>query len=290
MVCSRCSCRHEAQICVRSLPWQLSASWSAQRCFDELTLDWCSIEPDMRIGSESRSGIVYKIAMKAEVHLHAAAMKLMIHDADAENEVTIATYLSDRVKSGQSKQFPTVFGSAICQQTALDPTTDFGVMVKERWQTQFPTDTTRETFPTRVLVSELMFQDLLQYFNAAQTANCCEEAYIVSEVVEALKELVAARVHHADLHLGNVLLQRYNGTINVLIHDFGSSEKDCNDVASYELDLTTFLDHIVERGRFASEIKQIEKLCEGYGDSFEGFNEVLEQASSMFKALFNKTT
>jgi hypothetical protein len=132
MVCSRCSCRHEAQICVRSLPWQLSASWSAQRCFDELTLAWCSIEPEMRIGSESRSGIVYKIAMKHTVHTY-AAMKLMIHDADAENEVIIATFLSDRVKSGQSKRFPTVLGSAICQQTALDPATDFGTMVKQRW-------------------------------------------------------------------------------------------------------------------------------------------------------------
>eukprot|EP00953_Heterococcus_sp_UTEX-ZZ885_P008114 4873-Heterococcus_DN1.PRE.1 len=228
--------------------------------------------------------------MKAEVHLHAAAMKLMIHDADAENEVSIATYLSDRVKSGQSKRFPTVFGSARCQQTALDPTTDFGVMVKQRWLTHFPTDTIRETFPTRVLVSELMFQDLLQYFNAAQTANLCEEAYIVFEVIEALKELVEARVHHADLHLGNVLLQRYDGQINVLIHDFGSSVKNCNNVASYELDLTTFLDHILERGRFASEIKSIEELCTDYGDSFGGFNEVLEQASSMFKTLFNKTT
>jgi Ser/Thr protein kinase RdoA (MazF antagonist) len=135
-----------------------------------------------------------------------------------------------------------------------------------------------------------MYQDLQQYFNAAQIANLCEEAYIVSEVIEALKELVEARVHHADLHLGNVLLQRYDGQINVLIHDFGSSVKNCNNVASYEFDLTTFLDHILERGRFASEIKQIEKLCEGYGDSFEGFNHVLEQASSIFKALHNNTT
>jgi hypothetical protein len=276
---------------VRGLPWHFSSTWSAQRCFDELALDWCNLAPEMRIGSASRSGIVYKIVIgKSKIHVHAAAMKLIVHDADAENEVTIATLLSDRVKSGQSKRFPTVFGSAICQQTALDPTTDFGIMVKERWQTQFPTDVTRETYPTRVLVSELMFQDLKHYFNTMEMANLCEEAYIVSEVIEALKELVAARVHHADLHLGNVLLQRYDSTINVLIHDFGSSEKNCSDVALYELDLTTFLDHILEKGRFASEIKRIEELCTDYGDSFNGFNEVLEQASSMFKTLYNNTT
>jgi hypothetical protein len=283
MRCYRRVClqKHNTVINVRSLPWLPAAGWSAERCKDDITLDWCTIKPLRRIGSKSRSAIVYEIVVSETLH---AAMKLMVTGADADNEVAVATFLSTRVRLGESTRFPLVYGSTICLETEVDLMTNFGLTVKKIWESQFPDDTRQNRFPTHVLVSELMYEDVLQYFQHKDVIGSPEEAYIVEEVIEALRELLEARVHHGDLHLGNVLLHVHDDTIGVIVHDFGSSQLGCTDADLYELDLLTFLDCVKQEGRFISQVHAVESLCQQKDGSLEGFDIVLQRASSLFRA------
>eukprot|EP00953_Heterococcus_sp_UTEX-ZZ885_P035403 18282-Heterococcus_DN1.PRE.4 len=70
-----------------------------------------------RIGSASANGVVYDIVFDQSA---LAALKFFATGPQAENEVAVATFLSDSVLAAQSTRFPIVYGSTTCCSVFLD--------------------------------------------------------------------------------------------------------------------------------------------------------------------------
>jgi hypothetical protein len=247
-----------------------------------------------RIGSASANGVVYDMMLDKSAH---AALKFFATGPQAENEVTIATFLSASVLATHSTRFPVVYGSATCSSANLDLTQPFAQEVREghikrrlleiysRSSTCKPatlkklkrapaaqsiseisalvspaelaTIQAETAFEVRVLLSEVCYSDvnyLIRHIDQP-LRNAALFADFVMQTIDGLIVLYELRVVHKDIHFGNVLLKvQPDKSVLVLIHDFGTSQMNCEYYPDYMYDLERLMQCILVSGYFNTEV------------------------------------
>lgn len=265
------------------LPWHPAALYNAASICDAY-VDPCALVLHRRIGSPSANGEVYDVTWTFNGH---GALKVMMPDDTSENEVRIATFLSESVTS----RVPIVYADATCN-FCLSTSTPFGRDVKDRHvreklkDLKISTADSRDArrlnrawlsmsiaelcdgldphqielvmsathFKTRVMVSEIAYSDIRYLLSR----GIAEDAFatIIMECLDCLLDLFRLGVSHGDVHFGNFLIRRQsNDDFQVIIHDFGMSELDCVDHERYMFDIEKLLDCVIMTGHFVDVVQ-----------------------------------
>jgi hypothetical protein len=112
-------------------------------------------------------------------------------------------------------------------------------------------------FETRVLLSEVCYSDvnyLIKHIDKP-LSNAALFADIIIQTIDGLIELYELRVVHKDIHFGNVLLKvQSDKSVLVLIHDFSTSQMNCEYYPDYMHDLERLMQCILASGYFEQEV------------------------------------
>jgi hypothetical protein len=115
----------------------------------------------------------------------------------------------------------------------------------------------KEAFEARVLLSEICYSDVNYLIRHALTplSNAALFADTIIQTIDGLIELFVLSVVHKDIHFGNVLLKvQADKSVLVLIHDFGTSQMNCEYYPDYMHDLKRLMQCILVSGYLEQEV------------------------------------
>jgi maltooligosyltrehalose synthase len=92
-------------------------------------------------------------------------------------------------------------------------------------------------------------------------SNAALFADIIIQTIDGLIELYELRVVHKDIHFGNVMLKvQPDKSVLVLIHDFGTSQMNCEYYPDYMYDLERLKQCVLASGYFETEVTAARKV------------------------------
>eukprot|EP00953_Heterococcus_sp_UTEX-ZZ885_P011408 6601-Heterococcus_DN1.PRE.3 len=110
---------------------------------------------------------------------------------------------------------------------------------------------------TRVLLSEICYSDVNYLIRHVDQplSNAALFGDIIIQTIDGLIELYELRVVHEDIHVGNVLLEGIDiHVVFGLIHDFDTSQMNCEYYPDYMHDLERLMQCILVSGNFEQEL------------------------------------